>query len=120
MIGLKNRVPICVRTWAAVPWKLFETYRLIIILVVPVSIMSVSYALICRELWRMPLTRQKLSGNMTVRGGANNSESNLSDTHVIAETNLDTLKSEKTSMSIANSKHTGRVRSDDDSTRKQV
>lgn len=50
--GPHQRAYWCVRDWNnEVPWKIYELYLFIIILIIPLIIMSYSYAHICHKLW---------------------------------------------------------------------
>lgn len=59
-VGLKQDVDICIRVWCETEWKIFEIYRSLLILVIPFSIMLITYTKICIELWKMPKTRRFL------------------------------------------------------------
>lgn len=49
----------CIRDWSnELGWRIYELYMLAIILIIPVIIMSYSYAHICRRLWLVMNNRQ--------------------------------------------------------------
>ena len=52
--------------WEPVPWRIFEIYRSTLILLLPFTIMSITYTKICIELWRMP-NRRKLTEPVNTR-----------------------------------------------------
>nr|QVK45903.1 G protein-coupled receptor [Proales similis] len=54
-------VDVCYRVWDPVSWKLFETYRSLLILVVPMFIMTFTYVRVCLTLWKLAETREKLT-----------------------------------------------------------
>ena len=46
-IGKIDKVEICYRVWEPLQWKIFEIYRTLLLLIIPCSIILVSYSLIC-------------------------------------------------------------------------
>ena len=55
-----EKTEVCFRVWCEVPGRIFEIYRTSLLLLIPFSIMLVTYSVICIELWEMPNSRRSL------------------------------------------------------------
>lgn len=61
-VGERFKAHWCVRNWDDPPlWKLHELYMLLLILVVPTSVMAVTYTAICWEIWTVMQTRYHMT-----------------------------------------------------------
>ncbi|XP_019880303.1 QRFP-like peptide receptor isoform X2 [Aethina tumida] len=76
-VGINKTFFWCVRDWDHLAvWKFHEVYMLIIILIIPFCIMTLSYSLICWEVWQLMERRfvmtseQALTRNHTVHGNS--------------------------------------------------
>jgi hypothetical protein len=59
------KVEHCVRVWPErIYWQLFEIYRAFLIFIIPITIMSFVYFIICRKIWSLPRERIRLGGNI--------------------------------------------------------
>ena len=59
-----ERIPAywCVRDSAnPLSWKIYEIYMLVIVLILPSTIMVITYGTICQEIWKMTLQRGALT-----------------------------------------------------------
>ncbi|CAH0562013.1 unnamed protein product [Brassicogethes aeneus] len=66
-VGINNEYVWCVRDWNNIPlWKFHEVYMLIVILVVPFCIMTLSYSLICFEVWQLMERRSVMTSEQAL------------------------------------------------------
>jgi hypothetical protein len=62
---------ICIRIWSPNAWIIFEIYRLLIVLLIPLVITVFAYSKICYHLWKVPSNRIKLTQKSASSGGNN-------------------------------------------------
>ncbi|XP_047500271.1 kiSS-1 receptor-like [Penaeus chinensis] len=62
-VGLRVRAFWCVRDFdSPVLWRGYETYMLVLVLLVPACVMAAAYAAICRTILRMVVQRRSITG----------------------------------------------------------
>lgn len=51
-------IDICSKVWCKTPWRIFETYRTLILLIIPFFIMGYCYIRISAELYQLPIKKK--------------------------------------------------------------
>lgn len=62
-VGHRVKAFWCVRNFdAPLLWRGYETYMLVLVLLVPACVMAAAYAAICRTILRMVVQRRSITG----------------------------------------------------------
>ncbi|XP_045027343.1 pyroglutamylated RF-amide peptide receptor isoform X2 [Daphnia magna] len=63
-VGVRKPAFWCVRDWdSPISWQIYELYMLVLVLVLPLSIMAVTYGAIGREVWRVTYLRSSMTND---------------------------------------------------------
>ncbi|KAL5016741.1 hypothetical protein ScPMuIL_006330 [Solemya velum] len=61
VVGIVRKATWCIKQWESDSYsKLYEIYMFIIIFMIPVAVMTIAYAGICRELWKVSTFRASM------------------------------------------------------------